>query len=66
MFGPYSTNKALCSCGNIADIDTNVISTKHGLGKRVECRSCRNKRIAMEREVLDMSFEGCEDKEDNW
>lgn len=65
MFGPYQMNKALCLCGNIADLDTKVISTKHGLGKRVECRACRNKRIAMEKEMLERWFDGREDEEEN-
>jgi len=60
MFGPYSMNKALCGCGALADLDSEVVKRKKGLGKRVECVNCRNRRIAMERELLDRQFQGLE------
>jgi hypothetical protein len=63
MFGPNSMNKALCGCGAIADLDTDVVRRKHGLGKRVECSRCRNRRIAEEREALERHFQGLEDEE---
>jgi hypothetical protein len=66
MFGPYSKNKALCSCGSLADLDSAVVSLKGGLGKRVECRECRNKRIAREHEMLEKHFSGEEEQEEDW
>jgi hypothetical protein len=63
MFGPNSMNKALCGCGAIADLDTNVVRRKHDLGKRVECSRCRNRRIAEEREALDRHFIGADEEE---
>ncbi len=63
MFGPYSMNKALCGCGALADLDTEVVKRKQGLGKRVECVNCRNRRIARERELLELHFLGQDDEE---
>jgi hypothetical protein len=64
MFGPYHKNKVLCACGSIADIDSGVLSTKRGLGKRVECRACRNRRIALEHETIERHFLGLEEEEE--
>lgn len=63
MFGPYSMNKGLCSCGELTDIDSEVLRRKNQLGKRVECRECRNRRIAMEHEQLEMHYLGLDEEE---
>lgn len=62
MFGPNLMNKALCGCGAIADLDTDIVRRKHDLGKRVECSRCRNRRIAEEKEALDRHFQGLDDE----
>lgn len=62
MFGPNSMNKALCGCGAIADLDSEVVKRKHCLGKRVECSRCRNRRIAEEREAMERHFHGLDDE----
>jgi len=45
-------NKAFCSCGAIAELDSSAIRLKQKLGKEIECRYCRNRRIAEELEEL--------------
>lgn len=66
-FGEYRKRKVLCPCGAIAEVDSAVAGAKSSLGKTVECRSCRNRRIAHEREELDSHFKGAEDDgEDPW
>jgi hypothetical protein len=62
MFGESPKRKVLCLCGAIADVDSGMASTKKKLGKSVECRSCRNERIAQEMEELNSHFIG-EDRE---
>lgn len=57
MFGPYLVGKALCDCGELADLDEEVIIRKKLLGKSIECRSCRNRRIAEELEPDDENSE---------
>ncbi len=64
MFGPYSMNKGLCSCGELTDIDSEVLRRKVELGKRVECRMCRNRRIAREHEQLELHYLGLDEEED--
>ena len=64
MFGESPKRKVLCLCGAIADIDSGIASTKKRLGKSVECRSCRNERIAQEMEDLRSHYAG-EDKENS-
>ena len=51
MFGPYLIGKVLCDCGELAVLDEEVILRKKLLGKSVECRACRNRRIAEELEI---------------
>ncbi len=58
MFGDTPRRKVLCPCGAIAEFDSAMASRKKGLGKTVECRACRNKRIAVELEALDAQFNG--------
>lgn len=64
MFGPYPKSKALCSCGEIAEVDSAVVRLKRRLGKDVECRVCRNERIAKELDALELHFLG-QSKEGN-
>jgi hypothetical protein len=63
MFGPNSMNKALCGCGALVDLDAEMLLRKKGLGKRVECVRCRNRRVAEEREALEKHFQGIEEEE---
>jgi hypothetical protein len=58
MFGESPKRKVLCLCGAIADVDSRMASTKKKLGKSVECRSCRNERIAQEMAELRSHFTG--------
>ena len=53
MFCPYLIGKALCDCGELADLDEEVIIRKKLLGKSIECRACRNRRISEELETDD-------------
>jgi len=66
MFGPYSKNKALCGCGALMDIDAEVQRRKLNLGKRVECRECRNRRIAQEHDDLEKHYLGLDDLEEQF
>ncbi len=66
MFGPNSMKKALCGCGELVDLDTEIVRRKKLLGKRVECVNCRNRRIASEKESLERHFLGMEDEEAGW
>jgi hypothetical protein len=62
MFGESPKRKVLCLCGAIADVDSGIASTKKRLGKSVECRSCRNERIAQEMADLRSHFTGEDDE----
>lgn len=64
MFGG-PTSRVLCKCGSVAELDRSVIGTKRGLGKVVECRRCRNLRIAREREELEQEFNGILENEEH-
>jgi len=66
MFGPYSMNKGLCCCGELTDIDSEVLRRKIELGKKVECRKCRNKRIAEEHELLELHYLGLDEEVEEW
>lgn len=63
MFGPNSMNKALCGCGALMDLDADMLQRKKGMGKRVECARCRNRRVAEEREALERHFQGLDGQE---
>jgi hypothetical protein len=58
------TSRILCSCGAVTELDRSVVGIKHKLGKTVECRKCRNARIAREKEEEDIAFTGI--KEEEW
>lgn len=64
MLGSYPKSKALCSCGEIAEMDSSIVRLKRRLGKDIECRSCRNQRIAREHEILDMHFSSQDEEMD--
>jgi hypothetical protein len=64
MFSAGPTSRVLCRCGAVAEMDRTVVGTKRGLGKTVECRRCRNLRIAREREELDHEFNGMLENEE--
>ena len=67
MFGETPKRKVLCPCGAIAEVDSAMVSTKNGLGKIVECRCCRNRRIAHEFDEMDRHFNFVDDKgDDGW
>lgn len=55
--------KAFCSCGAIAELDSSTVLLKDDLGKEVECRVCRNKRIAEDLEEMRILYS---DEEDEW
>ena len=57
-----SKNKVFCTCGAIADLDSTVVNLKKKLGKDVECRHCRNRRISKELKELRELYS--EDKDD--
>lgn len=65
MFKDSPKRKVLCLCGAIVDIDSAIASTKKRLGKSVECRCCRNERIAQEMEELRSHFNGEDWKNDD-
>jgi hypothetical protein len=66
LFGDSPKRKVLCACGVIAEVDQSVASNKISLGKAVECRACRNERIAREREELEKHYSGDGEEEDSW
>jgi hypothetical protein len=64
MAEPVPTSRILCSCGAVVELDRSVVGIKHKLGKTVECRRCRNARIAHEKEEEDIAFNGVKEEED--
>lgn len=58
-----SMRKAFCSCGAIAELDSTAVLLKDDLGKEVECRACRNKRIAEDLEEMRILYS---EEEDEW
>jgi|GEM_PF-958609 hypothetical protein len=64
MVEPIATSRVLCSCGVVVELDRSVVGIKHKLGKTVECRKCRNARIAREKEEEDIAFTGTKDDEE--
>ncbi|MGD0818090.1 MAG: hypothetical protein ABR986_06780 [Methanomassiliicoccales archaeon] len=59
---PVATSRILCSCGAVVELDRSVVGIKHKLGKMVECRKCRNARIAREKEEEDIAFTGIKEE----
>jgi hypothetical protein len=66
LFGETTKRKILCSCGAIAEIDQGIAANKMMLGKAMECRTCRNERIARERDELEQHFSGNGDEAEGW
>ena len=64
MVEPIATSRVLCSCGAVVELDRSVVGIKHKLGKTVECRKCRNARIAREKEEEDLAFTGIKEDEE--
>jgi hypothetical protein len=64
MTEPMATSRVLCSCGAAVELDRSVVGIKHKLGKTVECRRCRNSRIAREKEEEDIAFTGAKEEEE--
>jgi hypothetical protein len=56
LFGDWHGATVLCSCGSLVRLDQAAVHRRRMLGKPVECHHCRNRRVAMEKEELDMDF----------
>ena len=52
------------SCGAVVELDRTAVGIKYKLGKTVECRKCRNARIAREKEEEDIAFTGVKEEEE--
>jgi hypothetical protein len=65
MVEHVETSRILCSCGAVTELDRSVVGIKHKLGKTVECRKCRNARIAREKEEEEIAFSGLKE-DDEW
>lgn len=50
-----------CTCGRIVVLDRSEMHLRLGLGKELECSSCRNQRIAREIEAMDDHFNGVDE-----
>jgi hypothetical protein len=61
VFGYWRASTVLCSCGNLVRLDRETVQRHRAMGKPVECRQCRNRRIAREREELERDFYGPEE-----
>jgi hypothetical protein len=64
MMDHIETSRILCSCGAVTELDRSVVGIKQKLGKTVECRKCRNARIAREKEEEDIAFTGIKEDEE--
>ncbi len=56
LFGDWHGATVLCSCGSLVRLDQAAVHRRRMLGKPVECHHCRNRRVAMEKEELDLEF----------
>ncbi len=56
LFGDWHGATVLCSCGSLVQLDQAAVHRRRTLGKPVECHHCRNRRVAMEKEELDLEF----------
>ena len=54
-----------CACGRIMDLDRGEMELKLGLGKDLECSSCRNVRIGREIDYLNNLYAGLISEEDS-
>lgn len=57
-FGEWQGATVLCACGCLARLDRATVHRRRMMGKPVECRACRNRRVALEKEDLDSEFYG--------
>jgi hypothetical protein len=64
MVEPMATSRILCLCGAVVELDRSSVGIKHKLGKTVECRKCRNARIAREKDEEDIAFSGIKEEEE--
>lgn len=64
MVEHVETSRILCSCGAVTELDRSMVGIKHKLGKTVECRKCRNARIAREKEEEEIAFTGIKEDEE--
>jgi len=62
MFGDWQGVTVLCACGCLMRLDKATVNRRRQMGKAVECRQCRNRRVAMEKEDLDNEFFGREEE----
>ncbi|MCX6650994.1 MAG: hypothetical protein NT131_04975 [Methanomassiliicoccales archaeon] len=56
FFGEWHGSTVLCSCGALVRIDQAAVRRRRMMGKPVECHQCRNRRVALEHEDIDMEF----------
>lgn len=61
-FGEWQGAAVLCACGCLVRLDQATVHRRRQMGKPVECRSCRNRRVTMEKEDLDNEFYGPQEK----
>ena len=60
-FGDWRASTVLCACGTLIRLDREMVRLRRSMGKPVECRQCRNRRIAREREEMGRDFYGPEE-----
>ncbi len=52
-----------CACGRIVPLDRSEMHIRLGLGKKLECVSCRNARISREIDVMNDHFNGIDEQD---
>lgn len=53
-----------CPCGRIVVLDRSEMRVRLGLGKELECTSCRNQRISQEIDAMNDHFNGIEESDE--
>jgi hypothetical protein len=56
VFGEWRGSTVLCACGALVRLDHGSVWRRRMMGKPVECQHCRNQRVAMEKEDLDIEY----------
>jgi hypothetical protein len=56
LFGEWRGATVLCACGSLVRLDQAAVNRRRQMGKPVECRHCRNRRVAMDHEDLDNEY----------
>ncbi|MDD1772019.1 MAG: hypothetical protein LUQ09_03780 [Methanomassiliicoccales archaeon] len=56
LFGEWRGATVLCACGSLVRLDQSAVNRRRQMGKPVECRHCRNRRVAMEHADLDNEY----------